>query len=418
MSSQQACSGYQVRASTRTGFAVLTNIYVALLTAITASVVHLDLGGYFFVLTGGEFLPKYAYFALAVAIAPLFMTRNCALWVYLNTPFTLWALAFVSLNFVHWLVHLMDGNGDAAALTFTRIQFLVLAVLIGFLYYQARPALLGKTFVALALMLTALQLIDFFMPGTLLPVDTPGVVLGRASSTLINANKAVESLVLLAVVGMAILRPAWRVWLLLIVFPGVFLTFSRSGLLAWLIVVAAGFWFRLFSRSTYVLVLLAIPMVVGSAAGLLEFIFAQVDGAALDNVYHRVMFISSLDTNDYSALERQAVAGYAFESFLSHPLFGNGAGYTHFWGVSDQAPHNQHLMMLAEYGIAGYGLFLWLIVLMFRGGAYFRSLGSPALRMLAFAVFLLFTLFTHNMFDHLYWLMTFALLSQRKMRLT
>lgn len=418
MSSQRTNSEYQVRVSFRTDVFDFLTLYISILTAITASVVYLDLGGYFQVLTGGTFLPKYVYFAIATAIAPIVMTRNRTLWFYLQSPFALWVLAFLLLNFVHWSFYLIQGNVNVAALTSTRMQYLVLVILIGFLFYQVRPVLLGKIFIAIALILTILQLIDFFIPGTLLPPDTPGVVLGRASSTLINANKAVESLVLLVVLGMAFLRPAWRIWLLIIVFPGVFLTFSRSGFLAWVIVVAAGFWFKQFARTTYVFVLLAIPLVVVSAAGLFEFIFAQVDGSGLDNVYHRVMFIFTLDTTDHSAMERLAVAGYALESFLLHPFFGNGAGYTHSWAVSDAASHNQHLMMLAEYGIAGYALFIWLMVLIYRGIAYFRGLGSPALQMLAFAVFLLFSFFTHNMFDHLYWLVTFALLSQRKILLT
>jgi len=275
--------------------------------------------------------------------------------------------------------------------------------------------MLGRVFVGLAIVLTALQLIDFFLPGTIAPSGTEGVVLGRASSTLINANKAAESLVLLAALGMAMLRPAWRIWLLLIVLPGVFLTFSRAGLLAWAIVVIAGFWLKLFPRRAYALALLFILLAVSTAAGMLGLILSYVDIDALDNVYHRIMFFLTLEASDYSAQERLDVAQSAIDIFLSQPLFGGGGGYTHFWGVSNQAPHNQHLLMLAEYGVVGYALFLWLILLLFRGGGYFRSLQSQRMTMVAFAVFFVFTLFTHNMFDNLNWLVSFAFIGQRSM---
>jgi hypothetical protein len=71
--------------------------------------------------------------------------------------------------------------------------------------------------------------------------------------------------------------------------------------------------------------------------------------------------------------------------------------------------------MLAEYGVVGYALFLWLIVLLFRGGEYFRTLECHPMTKVAFAVFLVFTPFTHNMFDNLYWLVSFAFIGQRSM---
>lgn len=415
MNSQQFNYSTPLRVSAKTGVFDWVNAYISMLAVIAASVAYLDLAVYYQVLTGGAFLPKYAYFALGAAIAPLFILRNQTLWSYLKTPYVLCTFGLVVLNFAHWLFYAMSDNPDAAGMVLTRIQYFVLAALIGFLLVQARPTLLGWTFVVLALVLTALQMIDFFMPGTVLPKDTLGVVIGRAASTLINANKAAESLVLLAVLGMAVLQPAWRIWLVLMVLPGVFLTFSRSGFLAWSIIVVAGFWFKLFSRSSYIIVLLFTLLVVSAAAGLLEFILSNVDSSGLGNLYHRVMFFSTLDSNDFSAQERLTVAGFAFESFLSQPWFGNGAGYTHFWSFSDQAPHNQHLLILAEYGVAGYVLFIGLIVLMFRGVGYFRSMQSQAMSRVAFAVFLVFTLFSHNLFDHLYWLVTFAFLGQRRM---
>lgn len=390
-------------------------VYVSVLTAIAASVAYLDLANYYSVLTDGALLPKYVYYAMAVAIAPLIVAHSRMLRSYLATPFIFWTVAMVLLNFMHWLFQSVGGDSDAAGMTLTRIQYLVLSALIGCLFIQARPVLLGWVFVGLALILTALQLIDFFFPGTIVPFGTEGVVLGRAGSTLINANKAAESLVLLAVLGVAVLRPAWRIWLLMLVLPGVLLTFSRSGMVAWSVVLIAGFGFRLFPRSAYVLVLLFIPLAVSTAAGVLGLILSYVDIDALDNVYDRVMFFLTLETSDNSTQERLSVAHFAVESFLSQPVFGNGAGYTHFWGATGQAPHNQHLLMLAEYGAVGYALFLWLILLLFRGGGYFRSLQSQRSTMVAFAAFLVFALFTHNMLDNLNWLVSFAFIGQRTM---
>ncbi len=391
------------------------NAYMSALTIVVLAVVYLDLANYYHVLTGGAFLPKHAYFALGAAIAPLLLVRNKLFVSYIFTPYVFWVFAFVVLNFFHWYFLSLDGYADLAGVTITRTQFLMLAVLIGFLLVQVSPIFLGKIFLALAVVLSTLQLIDFFMPGTILPLGTEGVVSGRASATLINANKAAESLVLLAVLGMVVLQPKWRIWLLLIVLPGVFLSFSRSGLLALMLVFIGGFWFNLFSRNAYLVMLALFFFLVTAVAGLLDFIFSFVDVYALDNIYNRIMFFTNLETSDSSAIERLTVSGYAVDMFFKEPWFGNGSGYTHFWGISDQAPHNQHLLVMAEYGIVGYLLFIWLIAMVFCGGGYFRKLQSSNMAMIGFAVFLVFTPFTHNMFDHLYWLITFSIFTNRKM---
>ena len=72
-------------------------------------------------------------------------------------------------------------------------------------------------------------------------------------------------------------------------------------------------------------------------------------------------------------------------------------------------------MMLAEYGLIGYALFLWVIVLVYRGGVYFKDLNAFGLGKVAFLLVLVFTPFTHNMFDNLYWFVTFAILCQCSM---
>lgn len=389
--------------------------YSSLLAVAIIIVAYLDLGNFLHVVSGGVFVPKYAYFALAGAVVPLLILRTQALKAYLTSPFVPWAAGMFALNVAHWFGLSWDGDVDAASLTLTRIQFLVLTVLLGFVLLQTRPVRLGKAFIAVAVILTALQIIDFTFPGALVPLGTQGVVLGRAGSTLINANKAAESLILLAVLGMAVLPPIWRFALLLFVLPGIFLSFSRSGMIIWSLVVASSLFFRLLPRSTPFLslaILLTLISLFGDAA--LQALLDHVDPGAVQNVLDRVLFLLTFQTGDFSAQERSAVIGYALRSFFDQPILGNGAGYTFAWSYADVSSHNQHLLMLAEYGVIGYAFLIWLLVLMLKGGAYFKEVQAPRLSVVAVLVFVGFSVFTHNMFDFLYWLISIALLSHRR----
>ncbi|MBT9550650.1 MAG: O-antigen ligase family protein [Hydrogenophaga sp.] len=400
-----------VNASLPRHFSIWVNSYISALATCVLTTAYLDIAGYISSLTNGAFLPKYAYFSLGAATVPLLVLRRKVLWLYLGSHHSMCVAAMALMNLVHWLVHSYDGHGEAAALTMTRIQYLILATLLGFVLIQARPALLGRVFVFLSLLLTVLQVVDFMFPGMIVLEGTKGVVEGRASSTLLNANKAAESLILLTLFGIPILRPAWRIWLLLLVFPGILLSFSRSGLIVWTLIVTVGLWLRIFPRKTFFLLLCVASLAISSAVSLPDLLLPLVDLSAADNVYHRLMFFSSFDTSDFSSQQRIDVLQYSIENFLTQPILGHGSGFTHLWGSFQESTHNQHMLILGEYGIFGYSLFVWLLFLIYHSDGYFKSQQLPQLQLLALGVALAFTLFTHNMFDHLYWLVSLVLIS-------
>ena len=388
--------------------------YVAALATAILCIAYLDLANYLHVLSQQAILPKHIYFMLAGLMAPLWLLRLPRLQRYLKTPYVAWTAAMVVMNLFHWAMLNGYGDAEAASLTLTRIQYLVLAAMLGFVLLQSSPALLGQTCVALALVLTGLQLFDFLAPGTLLPQGTPGTTAGRAGSTLINANKAPESLLLLTLVGMSALRPHKRLLLLLAVLPGVLVSFSRAGMLVWFFIFATGFWLRLFPRKaalTYTITLSFAVLLLGG--WLFENLTHTVDNRAIDDITARLFFFSTLNTGDDSAQERLAVALHALEAFSDQIIFGNGAGFTAFWSDFEVSTHNQHILILAEYGLIGYLFFIWLFILIWKGGEPIKSTGARNLIKILFFSTLLFTLFTHNMFDNLYWLVTFAVLGQR-----
>lgn len=385
--------------------------YIAVVSLVIVAVAYLDLGNYTQILSNQTIQPKHIYYILALLAAPIYMFRRRSLYEYLTSRSSMWAACFVFLNVFHILFYSINGDADKISLTLTRIQFLILSVLLSFVLIQARARLLAFFFLGTALMLTCLQVYDFLSPGVITPMGTPGVVIGRAASTLINANKPAESLLLLSLLGVMILKPSLRIVLLLLILPGILVSFSRGGMLVWLCVFILGSYLQLWSRkaTTFACILALVFIYGGALVDLADILAGFVDPAASNSIYRRTIFTQSHDLSDGSASERLLVLNAGIDTFLENPLWGKGAGYTSFWSYSDVSVHNQGVLILAEYGLIGFALFAYLLLMISRRSAYLSSLGAYKARWIILIATVLFSFFTHNMFDNLYWLISFVL---------
>jgi O-antigen ligase len=114
--------------------------------------------------------------------------------------------------------------------------------------------------------------------------------------------------------------------------------------------------------------------------------------------------------HDESALERAEVLEAGLDLFLKNPIFGAGAGATDLWSLRGST-HNQLIMLAAEYGVFGIAVWVSLAVTLWKG-KYFQD---KTYQLTVVVGFVFFSMFTHNMFDFLYWLVTFALVSGQRM---
>ena len=79
-----------------------------------------------------SFEPKYFYYAFFVGVAPLLVLRFRSLISYVISPFSLWALGYITLNIIHLLLAVIDGEPSRADIIGTKIQYAVLTVALGF----------------------------------------------------------------------------------------------------------------------------------------------------------------------------------------------------------------------------------------------------------------------------------------------
>jgi hypothetical protein len=392
---------------------IAIRVYIRLLSAGIVLLCFLDFANYLNIIIE-PLLPKYIYALLMVAAAPIIVVRWKALSIYSRTHTAIWFYSLAVLDLIHWFVLSAYGNVDAATLTLTRIQFLLLGLILGFVLTLSDPRFLAKCFIVTGILLACLQLLDFGVPGLVVPPGTEGVIPGHAASTLVNANKATESLVLLFIFGAPALKRSYRLWFYGLIFAGILVAFSRSGIMIAAMVLGYCFVFKLMSRKSILLSLLVfVGLLIVAGNIFLDDLLGFVGLEGMSDISNRIMFFSDPNFSDSSADERLAVARYAFVEFLRQPIFGAGSGFTSYWSVSDVSTHNMQLLILAEYGILGYMFLLWLFILMLKGGSYFKSMDGRYFINLFVLVFSMFTLFTHNMFDFLYWLVAFILASHR-----
>jgi hypothetical protein len=373
---------------------------------------YMNLPVYIFKLDN-SLLPKYFYFAFVLTLAPMVLMRMGSISSYITSPFVIWAIALVLLNVLHLLSGVNAIEHRISQLILTRIQTLVMILLIGYVFSTMRASAYQFTFVLLAVVAPAILVTDFLFPDTLYSKALADAVEGRAGGTFINPNDAASSLLVIFVLACPVVPKKYRVPLLLLCGIGILVTFSRAAMLGWAFV-----WMVLAARRRVsaigalgLLGLFMVPLAMGTLEAYMG--TRSELSSSIENLEQRLAFLSKNQLGDDSSQARLEVLEIGWKKFLNNPVTGIGAATTSV-GVTEDWPyavntHNQLMSLATEYGIAGIVLWCWLGILLMRG----RFFPDPVMRMCGVLLFLLMTFFTHNMFDFPFWLMTFSLLAQR-----
>jgi O-antigen ligase len=399
----------------------LMNWYHTVALAIALGILFTNLPIYTYILRP-DLLPKFFFFGLFFLLAPILLMKFRMLGTYLMSPFAIWALVLITLNLIHLSSFSVDSDANVtsfinaqlenrSALILTRIQYVVFALLFGFAVYASEKISYLRVFIILAIVIPCAILLDFVSPGLLYPIDTNGAVLGRAAAMFINPTMAAEAALLIFLFACTIVKAQHRVPLFLLLGAGILVTFTRSAIIALVLLLPMLVYRRILPRTT--IIASAIAIVVGLVFfGNFENYLGsrqEFDGA-LENVQARLNFFSDAKLTDDSSLERAAVVKAGLELFLQNPVFGAGAGATQFWSLR-ASTHNQLLLQAVEYGLLGIVLWLWLAIILWNG-RFFQNRG---LQLAIVFLYVFMSMFTHQMLDSAsYWLATFALVSVRR----
>ena len=238
------------------------------------------------------------------------------------------------------MLALIDGEQSRADIIGTKIQYASLAVALGFACSITRTTSYERIFPFLAVLIPITVIVDFLHPGVFYPLGTEGTVPGRAAATFFNPNKAGEAMLLTFLLAIPVLRPLYRALLLFLVGAGVILTFSRGGILGWMLLWSYLVLRRGVPKYTFAVSLLALGVLPVLLASFESYLAGRADlSGYLDNLLGRLDFFRSRALDDDSALVRAQVLEAGLDLFLDQPIFGAGAAVTH--PVGGRSRHTQ-----------------------------------------------------------------------------
>lgn len=259
--------------------------------------------------------------------------------------------------------------------------------------------------VVVVLLASALNYWDLMHPGVL------SLSLGRATGLYGNPNIAAQTLTLGMIASIEAIPVRWRGWYAVIVAAGILPTFSRGGIMVWLLVVMMFLWSRTITIKHFVRAFVLVVLIGG--AGFMVFagpsrLTALVQmNRALTNQLARVG-ATGLGTrlSDPSVNERSAVLDKGLEVVAEHPLIGAGLAAAIEWS-EDASTHNIYLLHMVELGPLGimvYPLFLLSLIC--------GSHGRPRKQTAILAACLgLWGLLSHNLVDQWVILLPVSLLA-------
>ena len=354
--------------------------------------------------------PRLIYLMMMVGLAGLLACSSNLALGRMRLAQIGFTLALVVVNALYMVFMSSGAHGEELSQTAgMRLQYalLGLAIALGSTALSRRE--IARVCQVCAIIASATLVFDFMVPEFMYPWTTESTVPGRAASFFINANKAAEAVILTSLLAMPVLNRRTAPWLILLAGLGIFATFSRSGMLAWFVLVAVYAGSGLLGR-TQLLLAGALPLLLIPASSLLILLGEQqgLDQNSIADITNRLAFLGTGDVADDSAQSREQVMLEGVRLFFSQPVFGAGAGATHVWEFP-VAPHNQLVAMAAEYGLLGIGLWLWLVVLIATGGYFDRRW----LQWVGVFYVCLFSMMSHTMLDYPYWLLSIQLMAMK-----
>jgi O-antigen ligase len=364
-------------------------------------------------------LPKYTFFGIFLLIAPLIIIKIRAFLAYLVSPFVLWAITLLILN----LIYLVDFSADTEwngiylvgtqeearqSLVLTRIQYIFFAIFLGFGMHISKAETYLYALKFLMIFLPCAVIFDFAKPGEFYPLTSEGAVIGRAAAMFINPTAAGEAILHVFLIGCAVTKMKYRFPLFFLAGAAILTTFSRSSIMAWVLILAILFFKRTMPKSSIIPVAIVLSISLILLGSFESYLLSRQDlDAGASNILARLDFFSSFAFDDDSSEERADVMVAGWELFLQNPITGAGAGATLFWSHRG-GTHNQFLLFAAEYGLLGIVLWIWLLAILWNG-TFFKDRG---LQVAMVFLYVFMSLFTHVMLDSSsYWLATFALIS-------
>jgi hypothetical protein len=320
----------------------------------------------------------------------------------LRLPIVAWCFGYAWVTMVWFIM----GSQSEMAWQEVRWRVLALFEILSFLaiFMDARATLFARLTLVVAVHIgTVINAYELFVPMSFSNVS------GRSAGLYVNANTSAEALVLGMILGITVLPTWYRSVFILLAGTGVFITYSRAGLMGWLIAVGGlmlgGFiGVRHFVRTSLIALFLIGLFLLPEADQILTTL-ERVGSLNADTQERLAWLMDPLGVEDASSDARKSVARQAWERVAEQPFLGGGTGAVHK-GL-DIPPHNQFLSHMIDHGLLGAMLVpLLMLALIWRAEG-----DSRRVTFIFSCTVLWFSFFTHQFLNNAHSLLLLALVA-------
>lgn len=297
--------------------------------------------------------------------------------------YLLWLLVFMAplvLMFVSERDFLKSDYSSLTAVLFVFITSSLLAA------STKNDKVITYSALAVVLISVSINFYEFFVENNVFSTAP-----GRSAGFFINPNIASQSIIIFLGVFLTWNKRQisfFGSFLTLIVLGGVFVTFSRGGIISLFIVIAFLFFFNYnLNWKTVVGIFFVVVMLLLFPLKLL------LNSDLSDDAYGRLSNLLEGNISDSYNEERGNIAFESYNLALKAPIFGNGVGTTN---SLENGAHNTFVSVFLDFGLVGV-LFYLLCIIVFVLMIY-KNHGEHLFFCQAFIVWLmLFSFLTHNL---------------------
>jgi len=339
----------------------------------------------------------------------------------LKHPLIAWSLAYGLIAVLGYLHsdHIYI-NWEALKTVCRSVLFLIMSfVIFSSIGNVGRIIRLSPFLVGLAMLFNLYEFFWEFLHPVLKPVLSDDV--GRSAGLFMNPNESALFLVTGMVFGLMSLEKRFWSWYVIAVFASVLITFSRSGLVLWVLVV-----FILACKFRHEMKLLRIAMASGMIfVGMFTYALLFWSPSVLDdhNSFNRLFTLhDEAATARLHAISKfwsvinnegrwsKGSMGAKHEIPQQGKAIPIGLGTGASMGLDTEAgPHNIYLMHAVDYGLIGFLIFPALLFGITRGAVDGDRFWAISLGITFFAAGFI----NHNMLENYYLLMFYALLAAK-----
>jgi O-antigen ligase len=351
-----------------------------------------------------KFLPFPLYYTSFVPLIIIFMVifykRITILKIH---PLIIISLIIISIELILYLFHI--NNDDGENLLFIEIYLLLFLLSVLLMISNVPGAVQSARLAVLsvAIMTVMLGFYEFFHPFVFLPLEFSNP--GRVSVFFINPNRCGIALVLALVFCIEIIPSKLRSIFVLLILTGIIITFSRSSILAGILVIFLLLYFNIVNRKQFfiyssiflIIIIILVPIIINNVL--------STSGMNINNIIERLDWFYSIgQVHDFSSQERIKVVKRGLESINYNFFEGIGISGITKW---DTFPHNMYIYFAVQYGVIGF--FMYPLFLLSAVSVGFSS--NKWMFVTYVVVMLFFGFFSHNLMQEHYVLVSYALVA-------